>query len=109
MRIGRICTETGLPSIGPFQTGWPNHQDKSRFDLARLAAKRDRQGPFDVAFDRDLLGGAGKLDDANLGEAHRLAVHLLGDGAAALIAHVIDGGGDRDDGVALVAGPAAAA
>ena len=114
LRIGRTCTATGAPSIVPSHTGAPNHHDEASVDRRRLlafavAAERHGNRPVEPARHGHLHPLLAELDDARLGEAHRLAMHLLGDGAASLIAHMIDGGGDRDQRIAHLADRAAAA
>ena len=68
-----------------------------------VGAKRHGDRPVEPARDAHLHPLLAKLDDAGLGEAHRLAVHLLGDGAAPHIAHMVDRRGDRDQRIAHLA------
>ena len=96
--------EGGLAVDGPLPHRIAEPPIRGEIDRLPPALEDDRERPLDLARDRDPLGGTGDLDDAHFGELHRLAVHLLGDGAAALIAHMVDGGGDGDDRVALLAG-----
>ena len=78
----------------PSQIGLPNHQAEAMLDDTALLSlpERDRDKAFRVILHGDGFARSAKLDDARLGEAHRLAVHLLGDGPAPLIREMIDGG-----------------
>ncbi len=103
MRIGRICTKAGLPSMVPFHTGSPNHQFDARLIVFPPPSKMTVNGPSTSPATVTRSAAPAISMIAHFGELHRLAVHLLGDGAAALIAHMVDGGGDGHDRVTLIA------
>src|SRR4029079_5394245 len=77
--------------------------DLSLFLAGSRASQRHGQGAVKPAFHGDAPALLAKLDDARLGEAHRLAVHLLGDGAAAVVCEVVDRGRYGNQNVAHIA------